>query len=74
MIYSGTSITDTLGKTLSVLIKGVSSFQRLFRTLLYVAETVDNVLINGGVPISEVCIRGSTVVVSSDQSKYRCIY
>ena len=43
----------------SVLIKGVSSFQRLFCTLLYVhvAGTVDSVLIKGGVPISEVLVR-----------------
>ena len=35
----------------------MSSFQRLFCTLLYVAGTVDSVLIKGGVPISGVCIR-----------------
>ena len=38
-------ITDTLGTTRSVLIKGVSSFQRLFCTHLYVAGTMDSVLI-----------------------------
>ena len=39
------SITDTLGTTRSVLIRGVSSFQRLFCTHLYAAGTVDSDLI-----------------------------
>ena len=36
------SITDTLGTTRSVLIRGVSSFQRLICTHLYVAGTMDS--------------------------------
>ena len=36
---------DTLGTTRSVLIKGVSSFRRLFCTHIYIAGTVDSVLI-----------------------------
>ena len=39
------SIMDTLGTARSVLIRGVSSFQRLFCTHLYVAGTMNSVLI-----------------------------
>ena len=39
------SVTNTLGTTTSVLIRGVSAFQRLFCTHFYVAGTMDSVLI-----------------------------
>ena len=48
---------DTLGTTRSVLIREVSSFQMSFCTHLYVAGTMDSVMIKGGGLISEVLNR-----------------
>ena len=40
------SITDTFATTRSVLIRGVSSFQRLFCTHLHLVDTIDNIRVS----------------------------